>query len=190
VAWNLLRGPLKWGTLASAWSAAAIGSGWLLCCGLFSIFWSTCFYLAMGWGAIVCYIELARIHSHRTVFPLLLGGVLYSVGAALNLANWPVLWPGVFGPHEVFHLFVMGGSTAHFLFMLGVVARPPAAACAPLTPREPVPGRSTVVRLGRIATERFARGLERFPDPRIPQYFRVPLYLHAAPHWSRRPEVG
>jgi hemolysin III len=52
----------------------------------------------------------------------LLGGAFYTVGALLNVLHWPVLWPGVVGPHEVFHLFVLAGSTAHVLFVLRVVA--------------------------------------------------------------------
>ena len=143
VAWNLLHGPLKWGTLFTAWIAAMVGTAMLLACGVFSVFWSTLFYLAMGWGAVICYIEIARVHSHRTVFPLLLGGILYSLGAVMNLAHWPALWPGVFGTHELFHLFVMAGSAAHFVFMLEVVAssdRPRSGASCPLVPSpRPVP---------------------------------------------------
>jgi len=48
--------------------------------------------------------------SHRSLSLLLIGGVLYTTGAVLNLSQWPVLWPGVFGPHELFHVFVMAGS--------------------------------------------------------------------------------
>jgi hemolysin III len=180
VAWNLLNGPLKWGTLATAWVAAMVGTAMLLACGVFSIFWSTLFYLLMGWGALICYIDIARIHSHRTLFPLLLGGILYSLGAVMNLAHWPVLWPGVFGAHELFHLFVMAGSAAHFQFMLEVVAsagrRPPALS-------EPAPPEATF--RARLALRRTARGLERLPDPRIPHYFPAPLYLHADPRRGR-----
>jgi hypothetical protein len=57
------------------------------------------------------------------------GGLLYSVGAVLNLLHWPALWPGTFGPHELFHLFVLASSLAHYLFILEVVVpfvhRPP-----------------------------------------------------------------
>jgi len=35
--------------------------------------------------------------------------------------HWPALWPGVFGAHELFHLFVLAGSLAHYLFILKVV---------------------------------------------------------------------
>jgi hemolysin III len=43
------------------------------------------------------------------------------VGAVLNVLHWPALWPGVFGAHELFHLFVLAGSLAHYLFILKVV---------------------------------------------------------------------
>jgi hypothetical protein len=43
------------------------------------------------------------------------GGVLYSVGALLNLFGWPIL---CLTAHEFMHLCVMGGSLAHYLFML------------------------------------------------------------------------
>jgi hemolysin III len=186
VAWNLLHGTLKWGTLVTAWAAAMIGTAMLLACGVFSVFWSTFFYLLMGWGAVICYVELARVHSHRTLSPLMLGGILYSLGAVMNLANWPNFWPGVFGPHELFHLFVMAGSAAHFVFMLDVVASP--AGRAPSTQPELAP--SEVVLLSCLTSRRTVGGdFGRFPDPRIPQYFRAPLYRHAAPIWNRR-DIG
>ena len=53
--------------------------------------------------------------------PVVLGGVLYSAGAVLNLLERPSLWPGVFGTHDLFHLFVIGGSLAHYWFILKVV---------------------------------------------------------------------
>ena len=79
----------------------------------------------MGWGSLFCYRELARTYSHRTLLPLPLGGIFYSVGAAINLAQWPVFSPGVFGSHELFHLFVIAGSACHILFMSRVVVPAP-----------------------------------------------------------------
>jgi hemolysin III len=127
-AWALFRRTWRRYTLAIVWSVAT-------CCGL--VVWlrgvlpawlSTATYLAMGWGVLFCYHELARTQSHRTLLPLPLGGVCYSVGAMINLAGWPVVVPGVFGAHELFHLFVIAGSACHVGFMLAVVvpAQPPA----------------------------------------------------------------
>jgi hemolysin III len=121
VVWNLMRGWWRRGTLALVWFFASVGTLLILTTGLLPLFWSTLFYLAIGWGALLCYVELTRLLSPRALFPLLLGGLLYSVGALLNLLAWPVLWPGFFGAHEVFHLFVMAGSLSHFWFVLKVV---------------------------------------------------------------------
>ena len=136
LAWCLLRGRWKWGILTAAWVLAAGGTALVVIHGVLPPLWSTLLYLGMGWGAVFCYVEIARMLPHRVLRPLLVGGVLYSVGAVLNLLHWPVLWPGVFRAHELFHLFVMAGSVAHFWFMLTVVA--PFAAPAPERRLEPV----------------------------------------------------
>ena len=75
----------------------------------------------MGWGVVVCYARIARVVSHRALIPVVVGGVLYSVGAVINLLQRPALWPGVIGFHELFHLFVIAGSLAHYWFILKVV---------------------------------------------------------------------
>jgi hemolysin III len=137
IAWNLMRGRWRIGTLVLAWlAAAAIATlqvtfdlpAWL----------HTALYLAMGWGVVVCFVELARIVPRRELTPIVAGGVCYSVGALFNLAQWPTLWPGVFGAHELFHVFVVAGSLCHFWFMQRVVVtavREPLALPAVLTRR-------------------------------------------------------
>jgi hemolysin III len=121
VAWNLMRGRWRWTTLAAVWVTTMVGSSMLLMNYKLPLPLATSEYLALGWGALFCYFEIARVLSHRALRPLVVGGVLYSVGALLNLLHWPVLWPGVFGSHEMFHLWVMAGSGAHFWFMLTAV---------------------------------------------------------------------
>ncbi len=81
----------------------------------------TAFYLLMGWVGLGMYSELARRLSHVALRPLWIGGLCYTVGAVLNGLHWPVIVPGVVGPHEVFHLFVMAGSAFHYVFMLVAV---------------------------------------------------------------------
>jgi hemolysin III len=133
LAWNLLRGRWRWATLGAAWLVAAVGAGVQIACGTLPQSVATLTYLAMGWGAIVCYVELVREHTHRRLRPILVGGIFYTVGAVINLLEWPNPWPGVFGRHEIFHLFVMAGSLSHFWFMLKVVV-----------PYEPAPARPSV----------------------------------------------
>jgi hemolysin III len=138
IAWGLMRGPWLWGTLTAAWTTAIVCGSRVLYGDLMPMWFSTLTYLIMGWGALFCYNELARTHSHRKLLLLPLGGFFYSVGAVLNLTHWPALVPGVFAAHEIFHFFVITGTTCHVLFMLGVVipSSDPAALAAPT--RSPV----------------------------------------------------
>jgi len=128
VAWSLMRGSWWWGTLTTVWTVALVCASRVWCGGVMPMWVSTLTYLAMGWGALFCYFELARTYSHRTLLPLPLGGMFYSVGAALNLARWPVLFPGVFAAHELFHFLVIAGSACHILFMIDVVIPSPGRA--------------------------------------------------------------
>ena len=117
---------LMWGrwrvwTLAIVWGVAITATVLIASGRHFSSAVGTSLYLGMGWGAVVCYFEIAQVVSHRAMLPIILGGLSYSVGAVLNLLNWPVFYPGVFEAHELFHIFVLLGSLAHYLFILHVV---------------------------------------------------------------------
>jgi hemolysin III len=121
LAWCLMRGRWRWWTLAVVWSVAATATVLIAAGRQFSPVLATCLYLGMGWGAVVCYYEISQVVSHRALLPIVVGGLSYSVGAVLNLLHWPVLLPGIFGAHELFHMFVLGGSLAHYWFILKVV---------------------------------------------------------------------
>ena len=90
VALAIMRGAWSWGTLATVWTIALACSSRVWYGGVLPIWLSTLVYLTMGWGALLCYCELARGYSHRALLPLPVGGVFYSIGAMINLARWPV----------------------------------------------------------------------------------------------------
>jgi hemolysin III len=166
IAWALLRGAWLSGTLATVWTITGLCVARVWYGGVLPIWVSTLVYLAMGWGSLVCYRELARGYSHRTLLPLPLGGVFYSVGAVLNLAKWPVLSPGVFAAHELFHFFVIAGSACHIVFMLNVVvpAPGPLFAAAPARSR---PRGALLVRWVRArASRRLRPWMSHVPHPR------------------------
>jgi hemolysin III len=121
VAWALMRGPWRLWTLTTVWATAGSSILWIALGWKFTRIMGTSVYLAMGWGVVVCYAQLTRVLSHRALFPLVLGGVFYSVGAILNVVHWPTLWPGWFGTHDLFHLFVIAGSLAHYWFIWKIV---------------------------------------------------------------------
>jgi hemolysin III len=117
----LLRGHWRRWTLVVVWSIAG-AAAMILAAGrpLSPAIW-TCVYLAMGWGVIACYFEFSHAVSHRAMLPIVIGGLAYSIGAVFNLLHWPVIVPGTFGAHELFHFFVLGGSLAHYCFIFKVI---------------------------------------------------------------------
>jgi hemolysin III len=121
LAWCLLRGRWRGWTLAIVWGVAIAATVVIASGRHFSAGLATGLYLGMGWGVVACYSEVARVVSHRALLPIVAGGVSYSVGAVLNLLHWPVLIPGIFGAHELFHMFVLAGSLAHYRFILKVI---------------------------------------------------------------------
>jgi hemolysin III len=122
IAWILLRGLWRWSVLGVVWAWAALGVWMRLTQAGLSPWLSTGFYLAMGWGAVFCYFEVARRVTHRALVPIVAGGLLYSIGAVFNVLGRPVLWHGVFHAHELFHVCVVAASMCHFFFILTVAA--------------------------------------------------------------------
>jgi len=51
-------------------------------------------------------------------FDLMLGGAWYTVGAVIYALKKPNPMPGVFGFHELFHVFILGGAGTHASLVL------------------------------------------------------------------------
>ena len=79
-------------------------------------------YLFMGWLAIFAIVPLHRSLPAAGFAWLLAGGLLYTVGGVLYAAKWPGRNNPRFGCHEIFHLFILLGSIAHFVMMYTVIA--------------------------------------------------------------------
>lgn len=112
-----LRGAWGWSLLALVWGFALAGI-------LLKALWmgaprwlSTGIYVLMGWLVLVAFFPLREALSGGALALLVAGGVSYTVGAGIYAAKWPSFRSKWFGPHELFHLFVMGGSVFHGLFM-------------------------------------------------------------------------
>jgi len=109
-----LRGIWGWSLFGAIWGCAAVGMG-------ITLFWmgaprwlSTAFYILMGWLIIIAFYPLSQTVAPAVLFWLVAGGILYTLGAILYATKWPNPWPGRFGFHEIWHLFVIAGSAAHF----------------------------------------------------------------------------
>lgn len=72
-------------------------------------------YLIVGWVAIAVIVDIWRALGVAGFILLVSGGVLHSIGAVIYARKRPDPWPTVFGFHEIFHLFVIGGIACHYV---------------------------------------------------------------------------
>ncbi|MDR1210117.1 MAG: hemolysin III family protein [Clostridiales bacterium] len=112
-----LRGAWGWSLFGVVWGMAVAGI-------VLKALWidaprwlSTVIYVAMGWSVIIAFYPLARAMPLGGVALLLAGGLTYTAGALIYALKRPRLNFRLFGFHEIFHLFVMGGTVFHVLFM-------------------------------------------------------------------------
>lgn len=78
----------------------------------YSIFSMIC-YLGMGWCALFFIKEILKVVGSFGAIFLLLGGLLYTIGAILYMFGRKVRYF-----HSVFHIFVVAGSVMHFIMIL------------------------------------------------------------------------
>jgi len=110
--------------LALVWGIALAGMAinllWITCPKWFS----SLIYIALGWICVLVFGQLWSVLSLGAFLWLLAGGVIYTVGGVIYALKLPVFnrRHAAFGSHEIFHLFVLGGSICHFVFMYGYVA--------------------------------------------------------------------
>lgn len=82
---------------------------------------STTIYVAMGWFSLFAFYPLKKVIEINGILTLMLGGIIYTIGAIIYSTKCSKLNFKSFGFHEIFHLFVIGGSTCHIIFMFKYV---------------------------------------------------------------------
>jgi hemolysin III len=115
--------------LAIVWALAAIGTAQKIAWMRAPVWLSTALYLGMGWIAIIVVKPLLAAAPRGFFLWLLAGGLFYSVGAIVHGTKWPRrVMAGtrrMFGAHEIWHLFVMAGSFAHYWAILTYASKVP-----------------------------------------------------------------
>ena len=105
--------------LAIVWAIAIAGI-------LIKAFWVYCpkwvssvLYIGMGWTCVLAFTQILNNMSPAAFGWLLAGGIIYTVGGVIYALKLPIFNSRHknFGSHEIFHLFVMGGSACHFVVM-------------------------------------------------------------------------
>jgi hemolysin III len=109
---NALTGPLRVTMLVLIWSMAALGVGCVLLTLRLPRAIMVSLYIGMGWVALIVVPELVRVLPLPATLLLLAGGLLYTLGGLVYALRRPDPLPHIFGFHEIFHLFVVAGSSA------------------------------------------------------------------------------
>lgn len=119
----VLKGKTGLILLAIVWSFAIIGI-------LIKAFWVYCpkwvssiLYIGMGWTCVLAFTQILNSMSRTSFIWLLIGGIIYTVGGIIYALKLPIFNSKHknFGSHEIFHLFVMGGSMCHFVVMYALL---------------------------------------------------------------------
>jgi len=112
-----------WLLLGVVWGGALLGIG-------FRVFWIHAprwlyvpLYLLLGWAAVMYLGDLLAASVAMMVL-VIVGGLLYTVGAIVYALKRPNPWPGRFGFHEIFHTCTVLAFMCHWTATLIIVLDP------------------------------------------------------------------
>jgi len=118
---TVLHGTVGWSLLGVVYGVALFGIGTIL-------FWRRAphwvrvvLYVAMGWAALFAFPAMRAALPPNAIVWLVAGGIVYTLGTVVYATDRPNLIPGKFSAHDLWHLFVLGGSACHFITMLYTV---------------------------------------------------------------------
>jgi hemolysin III len=117
-----LRGAVGWTLFGIVWGIAVAGIAKVLVWRHAPHWIRVTLYILMGWAAAAAFPALLKALPPAGIAWLVAGGVVYTVGAVIYAADRPHLWPGRFTAHDLWHVFVLGGSICHFVLILKYVA--------------------------------------------------------------------
>lgn len=110
-----VKGWLGWTLFGIIWAMAIGGTVFKSFCVKKYKVISTLHYIFMGWLIVFAWKPLTQSIDPTGLYYLVLGGVVYTLGAIFYL------WKGLKYSHAVWHVFVIVGSFFHFLAVLTLV---------------------------------------------------------------------
>ena len=117
--YQILQNPQKTILLTAIWVIAAVGIIMKLCWMNAPRWLSTVLYILMGWFIAIDFSALKSL-SGETLFFLISGGVLYTIGGIIYGIKKPNIGK-MFGFHEIFHIFVVLGSICHYFMVIFMI---------------------------------------------------------------------
>ena len=113
---GVLHGTWGWILFGLVWSMAAVGVVLKAIGGIRYNTVSTLVYIAMGWLVVIAADKVGTLVPKWGIFWLFAGGIAYTLGAVFFLAERIRFF------HFVWHLFVIAGSSCHFIAVLWFAA--------------------------------------------------------------------
>jgi len=121
---NAFTGFYRWGLLAIIWTIAIVG----IVVKLFYVkaprWLNAVVYVVMGWLCVSAVGQMPAVLPVSAIVWLIIGGVVYTLGAVIYATKIFNFIPGKFGFHEVWHIFVMLGALSHFISVLILLSKP------------------------------------------------------------------
>ncbi len=112
-----LPSPIKWVVLALQWGLAVVGISVTTLTKKPPTWFRLVLYVSMGWMALPLAPLVLQTAPVQALVWMVLGGLAYTVGIVFYASKRPILWPGKFSNHEVWHVFVLAGTACHYTMM-------------------------------------------------------------------------
>jgi hemolysin III len=77
-------------------------------------------YLLVGWAGVVAAPQIFAELSVVSAVLVVIGGLLYTLGALAYATSWPDPFPATFGFHEIFHLLVIAAAVTQFVAVASI----------------------------------------------------------------------
>lgn len=122
---NQFTGAWQVGILTLVWAFAIVGAVVKLFMMHAPRWISVAIYLLMGWMSVAAVGEILNVAPVAQLFWMAAGGLTFTAGAIVYATKALDFKPGVFGFHEVWHLFVIGGSACFYVVIAMWVAAAP-----------------------------------------------------------------
>lgn len=110
-----VKGALGWTLFGLVWGLALFGTVFKVFFVKRFLYLSTVLYVLIGWLIVFAWKPLvAAVPTYGVVF-LVIGGIVYSVGAIFYV------WRGFIYHHAVWHIFVIAGTVMHFFAVMSLL---------------------------------------------------------------------
>ena len=115
------EGALAQVVLVAVWAGAVLGLAVNLCWIDAPKWIGAIAYLAVGWVGVIAAPQLFSSLGIAAAVLVVVGGLLYTLGAVVYAVHWPDPFPTTFGFHELFHVLVVAAAVVQFVAVSLVV---------------------------------------------------------------------